>query len=88
MGNPSLQPAHAKVFSFERLFDPVFSAFPADAGFFHAAERCDFGRDEARVDADDAVFQGFGRAEDPADIAGAEIGGQAVSALSRPQYSL
>jgi hypothetical protein len=38
--------------------------------------RCDLGRDDALVDADDAVFEGFGDAPDAADIAAVEIGGE------------
>ncbi len=41
-----------------------------------AAERRDFGGDNAGIDADDAVLQRFADAEDAAQIAGVEIGGE------------
>src|SRR5215831_6304144 len=45
--------------------------------FLHAAERGDLGRDDALVDADDAVFERLGNAPDAADVAAVEIGGEA-----------
>ena len=47
-----------------------------DAAFLHAAERRDLGRDDAFVDADDAVFEPLGHAPDAADVAAVEIGGE------------
>ena len=67
--------AHAEVFDFEEFLDAVFRAFAADAAFLHAAEGRDLGRDDAFVDADDAVFERFGDAPDAADVAAVEIGG-------------
>ena len=49
----------------------------------HAAERRHFGRDDALVDADDAVFQRLGHAHHAADIARVEIGGEAVLRVVR-----
>src|SRR5438270_7670192 len=69
--------AHAEVFDFEEFLDAVFRAFAADAAFLHAAERGDLGRDDAFVDADDAVFERLGDAPDAADVAAVEIGGEA-----------
>ena len=70
--------ALAEVFDFKEFLDAVFGAFAADAAFLHAAERRDlangFGRDDAFVDADDAVFEGLGDAPDAADVAAVEIG--------------
>jgi hypothetical protein len=63
--------AHAEVFDFEEFLDAVFRAFAADAAFLHAAEGGDLGRDDAFVDADDAVFEGLGDAPDAADVAAA-----------------
>jgi hypothetical protein len=40
-----------------------------------ATEGGDLGRDDAFVDADDDVFEGFGDAPDPTDVAVVEIGG-------------
>src|SRR5689334_1396011 len=69
--------AHAEVFDFEEFLDAVFRAFAADAAFLHAAEGGDLGRDDAFVDADDAVFERLGDPPDAANIAAVEIGGEA-----------
>src|SRR5206468_11577887 len=69
--------AHAEVFDLEEFLNAVFRAFAADAAFLHAAERRDLGRDDALVDADDAVFERLGDAPDAADVAAVEIGGEA-----------
>src|SRR5260370_11369886 len=69
--------AEAEVFDFEELLDAVFGALAADAAFFHAPERRDLGRDDALVDADDAVFQRLGDSPDAANVAAVEIGGEA-----------
>src|SRR5207245_4996455 len=54
---------------------PIFAVkLRADAALLHAAEGCD--RDDALVDADDAVFEGLGDAPDAADVAAVEIGGE------------
>jgi hypothetical protein len=70
-----LNPAHAEIFDLEEVIDAVFRAFAADAGFLDATEGRDLGRDDAGVDADNAVFEGVGDAPDPADVAAVEIGG-------------
>src|SRR6266446_5496133 len=69
--------AHAEVFDLKEFLDAVFRAFAADAAFLHAAERGDLGRDDALVDADDAVFEGLGDALDETDVAAVEIGREA-----------
>src|ERR1700730_1110163 len=69
--------AHAEVFDFEEFLDAVFRALAADAAFLHAAKGGDLGRDDALVDADDAVFERFGDAPNAADVAAVEIGGEA-----------
>src|SRR5260370_6378654 len=66
--------AHAEVFDLEEFLDAVFRAFAADGAFSHAAEGRDLGRDDALVDADDAVFERLGDAPDAADVAAVEIG--------------
>src|SRR6516162_10368735 len=68
--------AHAEVFDFEEFLDAVLRAFAADAAFLHAAEGGDLGRDDAFVDADDAVFERLGDAPDAADVASVEIGSE------------
>src|SRR5437763_3327006 len=68
--------AHAQVLHLEEVLDAVFRALAADAAFLHAAEWRDLGRDDAFVDPDDAVFEGFGNAPDAADVAAVEIGGE------------
>src|SRR6516164_6334681 len=72
----SVDAAEAEVFDLEEFLDAVFRAFAADAAFLHAAEGRDLGRDDALVDADDAVFEGLGDAPDAADVAAVEIGGE------------
>src|SRR5918992_6215004 len=62
-----------QVLHFEELLDAVFRALAADAALLDAAERRDLGRDDALVDADDAVFELFGDAPDAADVAAVEI---------------
>src|SRR4051794_25689219 len=73
-------------------FEPQWGARWADAAFLDAAEGGDLGRDDAFVDADDAVFERFGDAPDAADIAAVEIGGEAelgvVGHLDRRGLSL
>src|SRR6516162_7094675 len=68
--------AHAEVFDLEEFLDAVFRAFAADAAFLHAAKRGDLGRDDAFVDADDAVFEPLGDPPDAADVAAVEIRGE------------
>jgi hypothetical protein len=53
----------------------------ADAAFLHAAEGRALGRDDALVDADDAVFQRLGDPPDAADVAAVEIGGDPLPSL-------
>ena len=53
-------------------FEPQWRARWADAAFLHAAEGRDLGRDDAFVDADDAVFEGLG---DPPAADVAAVGG-------------
>jgi hypothetical protein len=58
----------------------------------HAAEGGDLGRDDAFVDADDAVFERFRDAPDAADVAAVEIGGETefgvVGHLDRVRFAL
>src|SRR5207253_7604362 len=68
--------AEAEVFDFDEFVDAVLGAFPAEAGFLYAAKGSDFRGYEAAVDADDAVFEGFGDAPDASDVAAVEIGGK------------
>jgi hypothetical protein len=72
--------AHTEVFDLEEFLDAVFRAFAADPAFLHAAERGDLGRDDALVDADDAVFKRLGDAPDPADVAAVEMAARPNSA--------
>ena len=68
--------AHAEVFDFEEFLDAVFRTFAADAALLHAAERRGLDRDDAFVDADDAVFERLGDAPDVAEWA--SVGLEAV----------
>ena len=61
--------AHAEVLDLQELLDAVVRALAAEAGLLDAAERRDLGRDEAGVDADDAVLERLGDAPDAADVA-------------------
>jgi hypothetical protein len=51
-----------------RISSPSHPPDLADAAFLHAAEGGDLGRDDALVDADDAVFERLGDAPDAADV--------------------
>src|SRR5215208_3950635 len=75
--------AEAQIFNLEELIDAVVRALAADPALLHAAERGDLGRDDALVDADDAVFERLGDAEDAADVAAVEIGGKAELGVVR-----
>src|SRR3546814_4900021 len=61
------------VLHFQIVVDAVARAFAAEARQFHAAERCEFGRDQTGVDADDAGLDLFRDAPDAAEIARIEI---------------
>jgi hypothetical protein len=50
-------------------FEPQWTTSWADAAFLRAAKGRDLGRDDALVDADDAVFEAFGYTPDAADVA-------------------
>src|SRR6476469_2451634 len=71
-------PSHAQVLGLEPFVDAVLRSFPADARLLHAAERRDLGRDDAGVDAEDAVLQGLGHAPDPRHVAAVEVARQAI----------
>src|SRR5271163_448341 len=66
-----------EVFDFQIFLDAIFGTFAAQAGLLDAAEGSDFGGDEAGVDADDAVFEGFGDTPDAGDVAAIKISGEA-----------
>src|SRR4029077_7432210 len=78
-----IDPAHAEILHLEELLDAVFRALAADAAFLDAAEGGDLGRDDALVDADDAVFERVVDAPDAADVAAVEIGGEAELGVVR-----
>src|SRR6476620_4230951 len=80
--------AHAQVLHLEIILDAVFRPLAADAAFLHAAEGGDLSRDDAFVDADDAVFEGFGDAPDAADVAAVEIGGETEFGVVGHAYGL
>src|ERR1700724_2267669 len=75
--------AHAQVLHLEEFLDAVFRALAPDAAFLHAAKRRDLGRDDALIDTDNAVFEGFCDAPDAADVAAIEIGGEAEFGVVR-----
>jgi hypothetical protein len=80
---PAVDAAHAEVFDLEELLDAVFRA-PVD---YQMGPRRDlasrFGRDDALVDTDDAVFEPLGDPPDAADVTAVEIGGGPLPSLPR-----
>src|SRR6266849_5042082 len=73
----AIHPTHAQILDDEVILDPVLRTLPPHARFLHAAEGRDFGGDDAGVDADDAVLEGFGDAPDAVDVAAVEVRGEA-----------
>src|ERR1700760_2263888 len=71
-----LNPRHHHVFDLDIFFHAVMRAFAPEAALLDAAERGDFGRDQAGVDADHARLQRLRDAPDAAEIARVEIGRQ------------
>src|SRR5207253_2566338 len=69
--------AEAEIFDLDELLDPVLRAFSSQARFLHAAEGRHLGRDDSRVDTDDAGLERFGNAPDATDVSPVEIGSQA-----------
>src|ERR1051326_8224830 len=66
-------PTQRQILDLQIILDAVFRSLAAQSGLFHAAEGGDLGRDDAFVDADDAVFQRFGDAEYAANVPRVEI---------------
>src|SRR5688500_8730861 len=58
-------------------------SFAAEPRLLHAAERHMLGRDDADIDADHAVLERFGNAEDAADVAAVEIARKAELSVVR-----
>src|SRR5690606_21976238 len=67
---------HAEILHFEIILDAVFRALAAVAAFLHAAERRHFGRADALVGADEAVFQRLRHAPHAPDVPAVVIGGE------------
>jgi hypothetical protein len=63
-------------------FEPQWTTYGADAAFLHAAEGRDLGRDDALVDADDAVFEPLGHTPDAADVAAARPNSVSLAILT------
>src|SRR5687767_13086523 len=68
-----VDPADQDVLHLQVLLEAVFRAFAAEARLLHAAERRDFGRDDADVRADDPRLHRFGHVEDAAHIAAVKV---------------
>src|SRR5690606_38347634 len=81
-----VQAAHAEVLDLEVIVEAVFRAFAALAGFLHSAERRHLVRDDAFVDADDAVLEAFCNPPDPSNIPRIEIAGKADWSIVRHLY--
>src|SRR5207247_10922354 len=72
-----------QILDLEELVDAVLRSFASDPRFLHAAERRDFGGDDAGIDADDPVFEGFRHAPDAADVTAVEVGRKAEFGIVR-----
>src|SRR5260221_14121105 len=73
----------AQIFDLEKLVEPVLGPFPPEAGLLDAAKRRHLRRDQAGVDADNAVFERLGDAPDAADVAAVEVRGEAELGIVR-----
>src|ERR1700686_2513404 len=73
LAGTTLYPRHHHVFDLDIFFHAVMRAFAAEAALLDAAERGDFGGDQAGVDADHPGLKGFRHPPDPAEIARIEI---------------
>src|SRR5689334_10573317 len=71
----SVELALADVLGVKVIVQPVNGAFPAVAGFLHAAKRCGLRGQRAFVDADDAGLQRFSHAPDATHVLAIEISG-------------
>src|SRR5207237_6409184 len=78
-----VEPRHCEVLQLDPVVDAVLRALAAEARLLNTAERRDLRRDEARVDADDAVVERFGDAPDTADVAAVEVRGESVRRVVR-----
>ena len=78
--------AKAEVFDFQELFDPVFGTFAAKARLFDPAERRDFRRKHASVDAHHAALQTLCHPPNATNVSAIEIASQAkLSIIGQPQ---
>ena len=73
---PDYRPARHRYLIIYAVLDSMPGALPPKTGLLDTAERNHFVRQNARVDADHPRFDCFGYPEDPADVAGVEIGGK------------
>src|SRR5258706_11269546 len=69
--------AEIEILDLEIVLDAVLRALAAEARLLDAAERRHLGRDDAFVDADDAVLEPLGDPEDAPNVACVEIRRQA-----------
>src|SRR6187549_446047 len=76
MYEPLSDATHANVLELGELEDAVLRTFAAAAAFLDAAKRRDFGRDEAGVETDDPVLQGFGDPPRPRQVARIDVRGK------------
>src|SRR6267154_186557 len=68
--------ADADVFDLGVVEDPVLRSLAANSRFLDAAERRRFSRDDAGVQADDSVLDGFRNPPASRQVAGVDVGGQ------------
>src|ERR1700738_5070309 len=69
--------ADADVFDFGVIEDAVFGPLTSHAGFLDAAERCHLGGDDAGIQSDDTVLDGFRDSPTAREIACIDVSGQA-----------
>src|SRR3954447_14075888 len=79
----TLDSTHAEVFDFQIVLDAVFRALTAVPALLDPAERCNLGRDQAFIDADNAVLERFSDTPDPSYIAAVEVGRKAKLGIVR-----
>ncbi|SRR6266851_7423334 len=75
--------SEAQVFDLEIFVHAILGAFAPEARLFDAAERRNLGRNDAGVDADDAVFERLRNPPDAHDVLAIKIAGQAKFSVVR-----
>src|SRR5687767_1116674 len=74
---------HCHVLRLEELLEALVASLAADPGLLHATERCSGVRDHSLVEADHAGLEALADADGPLDVAGEQVGHQAVLGVVR-----